>query len=423
MAKNDIITVRAFDEEIGKVGYDENQRRSTFQYHPDFLKSGRYSNLFPNIIKRIPHAQVFRNYGHDNFRGLPPMIADSLPDMFGNTIFKAWMDASHKDFEQISVIEQLAYVSNRGMGALEYFPSKVIPKDATINLDEIVAVLEKVLLDKGNTKEDGLSSASLLNIFKIGTSAGGARPKILISEDKNNHKIISGDLEYSAAYNHYLVKLSVAEELAYSREALEYAYYLTAVEAGINMMDSHMIDGKHFATKRFDRQEGKKQHILTATGMTGWAYSGDPKRSSYENLFTLARFLKLTHREIEQLYRRVVFNVVYANFDDHMKNHSFIYDEQHDLWQLAPAYDLTYSLNPMINVIRNNRVLSINNKRTDIFLQDLLQVAEKFTVKNPKGTIEEVQSISGFWEKQLHEQGLPEKVVSKIVRDYQNFEL
>lgn len=423
MAKNDIITVHAFGEEIGKVGYNENQRSSTFQYNPDFLKNGRYHNLFPNIIKRTPLPQVFRTYDFGNFRGLPPVIADSLPDSFGNTIFRAWMDASHKDFQQISVIEQLAYVSNRGMGALEYFPGKNIPKDATINLAEIVLVLEKVLSYKGNTKADGLNNASLLNVFKIGTSAGGARPKILISEHKETHQIIPGDLEYSGAYNHYLVKLSIDEDLAYSREALEYAYYLTAREAGINMMDSHMIDSKHFATRRFDRQDGKKQHILTATGMTGWAYSGAPENSSYENLFKLALYLKLPHREIEQLYRRMVFNVVYSNFDDHLKNHSFIYDDQQDLWQLSPAYDVTYSLNPMLTVTRNNRALSINNKRTDINLNDLIDIAEKFTIKNPKGTIEEVQSVAGFWQKQLFEQGLPEKVIRKIVRDMRYFEL
>lgn len=422
MARNDIIVVQAFGEEIGKIGYDENQRRSSFQYSPDFLASGKYSNLFPNIIKRISQPQVFRDFDHDNFRGLPPMIADSLPDMFGNTIFRAWMDAQHKDFEQISVIEQLSYVANRGMGALEYFPSKKIPKNTTINLNEIVSVLEKVLSNKTNTREEGLNSTALLNIFKIGTSAGGARPKVLISEHKETHRIIPGDLVFSDAYNHYLVKLSIEEGLIYSREAVEYAYYLTASKAGIDMMDTHMIDGKHFATKRFDRKMGRKQHILTATGMTGWAYS-DPRNSSYENLFKLALHLKIPHSEIVQLYRRMVFNVVYANFDDHMKNHSFIYDEQRDVWNLAPAYDLTYSLNPMINVVRNNRALSINNKRTDINLDDLISIAEKFTIKNPKRIIEEVESVGRFWEQQIYEQGLPEDVANKIVSSRQSFKL
>ena len=245
---------------------------------------------------------------------------------------------------------------------------------------------------------------------------------MLLSEHKQTHQVIAGDLEYSDDYNHYLVKLSISEDLIYSREAVEYPYYLTASQAGINVMDTHMIDGKHFATRRFDRQAGKK-HILTATGMTGWAHSGDHRNSSYENLFKLALHLKLTHSEISQLYRRMIFNVIYANFDDHMKNHSFIYDEQQDLWQLAPAYDLTYSLNPMINVIRNNRVLSINAKRSDILLADLLSIANKFTIKNPKGIISQVQSVAEFWKEQLHAQQLPEVVISRILRERQIFDV
>ncbi|WP_109696608.1 type II toxin-antitoxin system HipA family toxin [Chitinophaga deserti] len=423
MAKNDIITINAFGEEIGRVGYDEDQRTSSFQYNPNFLQSGKYVNIFPNIIKRIPQVQVFRKFDNEHFRGLPPMIADSLPDSFGNTIFRAWLDANDKDYHQISVIEQLAYVSNRGMGALEYFPGKIIPKNATINLDEIIGVLEKVLSFKGDVKEDGLNTASLLNVFKIGTSAGGARPKILISEHKETGQIIPGDLEYSDAYNHYLVKLSLEENPAYSVEALEYAYYLTAQQAGIDMMDSHMIDNRHFATKRFDRQDGRKQHILTASGITGWAYSGSPVNSRYENLFKLALHLKLPHRDIEQLYRRMVFNVVYANTDDHLKNHSFIYDDQQDLWRLSPAYDVTYSLNPMLNVTRSSRALSINGKRTDIDLNDLIRIAEEFTIKSPKGIIEEVQSVEVLWQEQLHLQRLPERVIRKITGEMRRFEL
>ena len=248
--------------------------------------------------------------------------------------------------------------------------------------------------------------------------------KVLISEHKQTHQIIPGDQEYSDDYNHYLVKLSIAEDIVYSREAVEYADYMTASEAGIDMMDTHMIEGKHFGTRRFDRQEGRKKHILTATGITGWAYpGGDPRNSSYENLFRLALHVKLTHSEIGQLYRGMIFNVIYENFDDHLKNHSFIYDQQQDLWQLAPAYDLTYSLNPMINVIRNNRVLSINGKMSDILLNDLLRVAEKFTIKNPKGIISQVQSAADFWKAQLHTQQLPEVVVSKILRERQTFDV
>ena len=272
MAKNNIIEVILFGQEIGKLGYDVDKRASYFQYNPDFLEANQYTNIFPYVFKRIKPVQVFNKFEGETFRGLPPMIADSLPDMFGNIIFKEWFEAKNKEFKKITPLEQLTYVSNRGMGALEYRPTAEIPKSSTINIDEIVEVLNKVLDLKNETAAEALNDAALLNIFKIGTSAGGARPKILISEHKETGKIIPGDIEYSNAYNHYLVKLSMNEEWGYNKEKVEYAYYLMAQEVGIQMMPSKLIENKHFATLRYDRQNGEKQHVLTASGLTGWDF-------------------------------------------------------------------------------------------------------------------------------------------------------
>jgi len=423
MAKNDIIGLFCFGKEIGRIGFDEDRRTSTFQYHPDFLKAGDYSKLFPFIIKHTATAQLFNKYNNESFKGLPPMIADSLPDTFGNIIFKAWMENNHKDFERISIVEQLAYVGNRGMGALEYRPGKSIPKNANINLDEITDVLSRVLDQKSHTSGEKLDSAALLNIFKIGTSAGGARPKVLISQHKVTAMLIPGDLEYSADYEHYLVKLYIPEtEYPYNRQTVEYCYYLTAIELGITMMPSKLIEEKHFATLRFDRQDGKKKHILTASGMTGWDFK-DPVVSSYENLFELAVNLKISPKQIDELYKRMVFNVVFFNIDDHLKNHSFIYDEEYDRWDLSPAYDLTYALNAVIRVIRVNRVMSINGKRKDISLNDLLSVAEKFTVKKAKQIIESVQNAIPFWLQQARTYEIPENVITEMQKDFIRFEV
>ena len=159
MAKNDIITVFCFGQEIGRLGFDENQQRSSFQYNPDFLQSDRFHNLFPStgILKRTPQVQVFSQYNSETFRGLPPMIADSLPDVFGNIIFKKWMESDNKEFNQISVIEQLAYVADRGMGALEYRPSKELPQSTSIDLTEIIVVLKEVLQAKDEQHESTLN--------------------------------------------------------------------------------------------------------------------------------------------------------------------------------------------------------------------------------------------------------------------------
>ncbi len=417
MAKNNIIEVIVFGQEIGKLGYDVDKRASFFQYNPEFLESNQYTNLFPYIFKRIKPLQVFKQFEGETFRGLPPMIADSLPDMFGNIIFKEWFEAKNKEFKKITPLEQLTYVSNRGMGAIEYHPIAKIPKSTTINIDEIVEILNKVLDLKNATAEDVLNDAALLNIFKIGTSAGGARPKILISEHKETGRIIPGDVEYSDAYNHFLVKLCMNEEWGYNKEKIEYAYYQLAQEVGIEMMPSKLIENKHFATLRYDRQNGEKQHVLTASGLTGWDFK-KPENATYENVFKLALDLKVPHRDIQELFKRMIFNLVFANIDDHLKNHSFIFNKEADTWSLAPAYDLTYPLNINFNYSNIARALSINNKRNNINLTDVLTIAEAYAIKNPKGIIKDVQKATQLWGILTKQLDIPVKVSEGIKKEF-----
>lgn len=419
MAKNNIIEVRLFGLEVGKLGYDTDKRMSYFQYNPDFLQSDQYTNIFPYIFKRVKPVQVFHQFEGETFRGLPPMIADSLPDMFGNIIFKEWFETKSKEFTKITPLEQLTYVANRGMGAIEYRPMVEIPKTSNIDIQEMVEVLNQVLNLKKETSEKKLNDIALLNIFKIGTSAGGARPKILISENKETGEIIPGDIVYSKGYNHYLVKLCLNDENEneYNREKVEYAYYQMATGAGIQMMPSKLIDNKHFATLRYDRKNGEKQHVLTASGLTGWDYK-TPNDSSYENLFKLALSLKVPYKDVQELFRRMVFNVVFANIDDHLKNHSFIYNKDNNSWNLAPAYDLTYPLNINFNYTNIARALSINNKRNSIILEDLLVIAEEFAVKNPKGIIIEVQETAKKWKEITDKLKLPKRVISSIENEF-----
>lgn len=421
MPKNGLITVYCFDAEIGRLGYDSDRQHSIFQYSPAFLESGNYKNLFPYLIKRTAAPQIFRKKADDHFNGLPPAIADSLPDVFGNLVFKAWLDANNKNMQDISVLEQLAYVGKRGMGALAYRPAVQVAKKITIDIEEIVEVLRKVMDIKKGAKAEDLDTQSLLNIFKIGTSAGGARPKILISQHNETGKIIPGDLEISADYNHYLIKLSMDEAMGYNREMVEFSYYQLATSLGIEMMPSKMVDGKHFATLRFDRIDGEKKHVLTASGITGIDFSLNPKNSSYENLFDLALYLKISGTQLEELFKRMVFNVVFCNYDDHMKNHAFSYDPASDRWKLSPAYDLTYAINPKLKVTRYARALSINGKRDHILLEDLLYIAEKYTIRNPKGIISEVVKATEEWPVLAVKLGIPNKIVDLIDKDFKRF--
>lgn len=416
MASKSSIEVRIFGIEIGKLDYDNNQKVCYFQYNPDFLESGKYSKLFPYIFKRNTFVQVFTKYEGETFKGLPPMIADSLPDMFGNRIFKEWFD-SRPEKKKISPLEQLTYVADRGMGAIEYQPVKLLPEVSKIEINEIVKVLEHVLQLKDNTISYGLNDLSLLNIFKIGTSAGGARPKIVIAEHKVTGQIIAGDREFSNDYNHYLVKLGIEENSGYSQEKVEYAYYKLVKQAGIEIMPSKLIDDKHFATLRYDRQKGEKQHVLTASGISGWDFKNS-KDSSYENLFILTVDLGVSHKDVIQLFKRMVFNVVFCNIDDHLKNHSFIYNKEKNNWSLAPAYDITYALNPLLNYNNISRALSINGKRQNIKLADLLIIAEEHAIKNPTKIIEEISSLTTKWHDVAVELKLPTKIISSIEKDF-----
>lgn len=421
MPVNKVINVIAFNTELGRLGFDLDKQKSFFQYNPEFLDSGQYTKLFPFVFKRTKSVQVFKRYQGHTFHGLPPMIADSLPDAFGNIIFQKWLDT--RRVKKITPLEQLTYVADRGMGALEYQPIKELPKSSQINLQEVTNILEKVLKLKEDTKSENLSELALLNIFKIGTSAGGARPKVLISEHKISGEIIGGDRTISDEYNHYLIKLHLDEGNGYNKEVVEYVYHLLALEAGIEMMPSKLIENKHFATLRYDRQNGQKQHVLTVTGLTGWDFKNQPENSSYENVFKVALGLRVPYKDVQQLFRRMVFNIIFRNVDDHLKNHSFIYNKSTDSWLLGPAYDLTYALNPLIRYKATSRALSINGKRSEIRLRDVLAVAKEFTIKNPKGIIEEIQELIPKWSKTAHKQGVPQKICDKINQDFKTIEL
>ncbi|MDR0194494.1 MAG: type II toxin-antitoxin system HipA family toxin [Myroides sp.] len=412
MAKNQIISVYYQSIEVGKLGYDEDKRKASFQYNPKFVEDS-FKKLFPFLIRKTKNVQLFDQYSGETFRGLPPVIADSLPDMFGNIVFKEWLEANNKEMSSISPLEQLTYVGCRGMGALEYMPVKEIGNVTTIDIQEITDVVKKVMDLKTSISEKGLSDSALLNIFKIGTSAGGARPKILVAEHKITGELIPGDRVVSEEYHHYLIKLDIDEKAHYSKQKIEYVYYQIATNIGIEMMPCKLVDDKHFATHRFDRQKGEKQHVLTASGLTGWDFT-KPDNSSYNNLFKLALALKLPHKDIQMLFKRMVFNIVFANIDDHLKNFSFIYNNLEDRWNLAPAYDLTYPLDALLNYTRVSRAMSVNGKRADITREDLMLIAEEFSIKEADKTIEQVNNATALFSLYSAKLQIPNKVIDVI---------
>lgn len=414
--ENELLRIDCFGIEIASLGWDSHRSLSRFQFNADYLESGQWMNLFPatGILKRVEYVQVFNQFNNEAFRGLPPMVADSLPDAFGNRIFSAWLEATHRELSSVSAVEQLAYVANRGMGALEFRPAKELPTVRSIDLSEIIEVLNEVIQDKASTRQSKLNDQALLTIFQIGSSAGGVRPKVVVAQNTATQEVLPGDIAPAVDHRHLLVKLDLGASSGYPRERLEYAYYRTATSCGIDMMPSELIEGKHFATERFDRRNGAKVHTLTASGMTGWRMN-DPAVSSYENLFELAHFLRLPHSDLEQLFARMVFNVAFMNTDDHLKNHAFVYHPEDDQWRLSPAYDVTYALNPNQRILRVSRALSVNGKRSGIDRRDFEPIAERFTIRRSGEIIERIAEGVTILETEMDALDLPQRTRKAVL--------
>lgn len=389
-----LLNIKLFGKEIGRLGYGKHERCSYFQYNPDYLATNNI-NILPFIIKRSLETQSFPQFEGKAFRGLPPMFADSLPDVFGNHLFQAWLSIQGKP-TQLDTLEQLTYLGNLGIGAWEYEPANKIEAPSSFRISDMAQLLSEIVDEKEQINPQLANTDGLMNLFRMGTSAGGMRPKILVARHRKTNQLMPGDLLYGPHHDYFLVKLNLENDASHPKETIEFIYASIAQQMGIDMMSCELWEEKHFATHRFDRQNNQKQHVLTASGLTGWDCQ-NPEDSSYENLFKLAMALKLSLPELQQLFRRMVFNVVFNNIDDHLKNHSFCYRSETDSWHLAPAYDLTYALNPKLKFHKVSRALSISGKREQINKKDLLKIADTFSIEHAEQTIQEIQEGRSLW--------------------------
>ncbi len=415
------IKVKIFNTEIGIIAYDTVKAISYFQYSKTFLNSNKYKNIFPFIIKRVPHVQIFKKRDFI-FRNLPSVFADSLPDSFGNQLFNIWADLNKIDPLKLSPIHQLAYLGNRAMGALEFFPSKtIIDNINNVNLNDIYFILNKVLENKKNVTNLKLNELGLLNILKMGFSAGGARAKVIVSEHKITKQLIPGDINISDDYNHYLIKFPNIND-KYNRELVEYSYYLSAIKSGINMMPTKLVANKYLATQRYDRQNGNKIHVLTASGISGISYQDlSDQRISYNYLFEISNAINISPKDMQQLFTRMVFNFTFHNVDDHFKNHSFMYNKNTDRWALTPAYDINYSLDALNKWQNAPHNLALYGKRTNIKTKDLLKLAYEYNIKDAKKIIHKIYKVSLEWKALANKLKIPNKVIDSIQKDFKNY--
>jgi serine/threonine-protein kinase HipA len=389
---------------VGVIAWNAQKKISSFEYADSFMKSGfQLSPIINPASKKIISVTQKLEYTSesstvfDTNKGLPLFISDSLPDTFGTALFSKYLEKTGKNYIDLTPLEKLAYIGNRGMGALEFKPS--IQKKTNTNALDLKKLNELSISLLNN--EPIANIDDMANLFHVGTSPGGAQPKVLINIDKNTGNIYRGDNLPTENQESWILKFNRDIGLTSDKERgkVEYAYYLIAKDCKINIMDSQLKEFEgdfYFMTKRFDRINGKKMHTQTLHAFAGMNFKL-PNTYSYEQIFTVLNKLNLDYAAKEQLFRIMIFNVIGRNADDHTKNFGFNMNEKGE-WNFSPAYDLTFSYNENFNRITPH-FLSINGKNENININDILHVAEQYSIKNPKKIINEMNQSFLNWNK------------------------
>jgi serine/threonine-protein kinase HipA len=394
---------------VGAVSWDPKKGFATFEFDRKFLEKGLdLSPIKMPIIeaRRGTEKFEFRTLSKETYRGLPGMLADALPDRFGNSIIDAWLARQGRTPKSFSSVERLCYTGKRAMGALEFSPiiNQEIERSVPVEVSELVELAQKVTLERSKLKGrfDREASDALLNIIRVGTSAGGIRPKAVIALNDKTKEVRSGQVDAPDGFGYWVLKFdgikddSLKDPAGYGR--IEYAYHKMAVSSGIKMTECRLFEENrrtHFMTKRFDRTMDKgKLHMQSLCAIAHFDFN-DPGAYSYEQAFQIMRELKLPYRDAEQQFRRMAFNVVARNQDDHTKNITFLMDKN-GKWRLSPAYDVIYSYNPRGDYTSKHQ-MSINGKR-DIFLkEDLVSVGKEMNIKSSGRIIDEIVEVVSSW--------------------------
>ena len=395
----------------------------TFEYDKNFLKS----NIQVSPLKMPLSNQLysFPNLDFQAFHGLPGLLADSLPDKFGNAVINQWLASLGKSEKDFNSLDRLCYIGKRGMGALEYQPanSPIPDINENVNIAEMVQFASDVLSKRESVKLTASQKLTYSQLLQMGTSAGGARAKAIIAWNEKTNEIRSGQLLLDKDFDYWLMKFDgvkkngdhgLEDYVEYT--LIEYAYYKMATTAGIQMNECRIYSengNNHFMTKRFDRVDGKKLHMQTLGALAHINYN-EPGLCSYEQAAGYMRELNLSAEEIEQFYRRMIFNVLAVNQDDHVKNVSFLMDKS-GKWKLSPAYDITFSYD------QNNKWLSahqmlINGKKDKISQEDLIITGKKMDISLPriKAIISEVKATVINWPKFAESVGIRKETYEKI---------
>lgn len=423
----DVAKVSMFGIPVGIFNWDDRYGVARFEYVQSFIGRG----LEPSpLMMPVQEGRVysFANLGRDTFQGLPGMLADSLPDTYGRALFDRWLALTGRTSG--NPIESLCFLGKRCMGALEFEPAieTSYDPDAKFEINKLVEVAKEALNQKSSfsTNLGDDKKAAIAEILRLGTSAGGQRAKAIIAYNKETEEVRSGQVEAPAGFDYYLIKLDGVSAKAGFKETenygrLEYSFYKLAKSCGIDMSECSLIEENgraHFLTKRFDRKDGKKVHMQTLCGIAHFDYRLH-RAYSYEQAFNVMRALRLSYSEAREMFRRMVFNVVVRNQDDHTKNISFLMEEddgEHQSsgkWRLSPAYDLGYAYNPEGGWTATHQ-MSINGKFDNITRNDLLTFATMNNIKDAALIIDEVCEAASHWTEIAKECGVPSVMVDAI---------
>ena len=402
--------IRLWGRTIGAVSLEEGQPAATFQYAPEFLSSGIQIAPLMMPLREAPYS--FPALPYESFRGLPGLLADSLPDKFGNALIDVWLAQQQRTAGSFDAVERLLYTGNRGMGALEFAPARGprATKSEEIHIDALVALASEVLSNREGLKHsfaEDQSSEALREILRVGTSAGGARAKAVIAWNSRTQEVRSGQVPAGEGFEYWLLKFDGVQnnkdkDLADPKGfgAVEYAYYLMARAAGIEMNKCRLLEEngrRHFMTKRFDRGPGgEKIHMQSLAALMHYDYN-QPGSYSYEQAIQAMREMRLPMAQVEEFYRRAVFNVLARNQDDHVKNIAFLM-ERSGQWSLSPAYDVAYAYNPD-GPWTSKHQMSLDGKRDDFAPSDFSGFAKNAGLKRgrDKAIVDEVREAVSRW--------------------------
>ena len=402
-----ILKVMLWGKEVGRLSMDFRRGMPYFEYNRDWVENGLDVSPLNASIKRPQNLRPIFGASEKIYQKLPPFIADSLPDSWGNELFEQWRQQQKIRVGDITPLDKLAFIGKRAMGALEFEPETYrFSSVENLNLNSLIALAKRVYTERENAHVMPEESLDMQSLLAVGTSAGGRQPKAIVAINRETREIRSGQIEGLKNFDYCLLKFGTKER---STAELEMVYYEMATRAGISMMPCWLmaVEGeKHFVTKRFDRDHGRKLHMQTLAALC-------PEADSYESLLWVCRKMRLSERDSEEIFRRLVFNVLANNTDDHNKNFSFLMDES-GRWSLAPAYDMTYIFSVGGYLPETHHCLLVKGKYTDITLHDVLELAADNGIRKADTIIADVVEALRSFRTLAEKNGVQERWISAV---------